>query len=154
MAAKEIVRLLVALNVIVLVLGHGMMFEPASRNSAWRFFPDRPKQWTDNELNCGGFSVQWDQNNGKCGVCGDASHIKNPLYVYPGKFAKDGFITKTYKEGQTIKATIKITSNHQGFFRFSVGKLVKRPITQEQSFCSLMARTHGNYIHPKMDCST
>ena len=129
---SEIFRLFVAANLIALVLGHGMMFEPASRNSAWRFFPNRPKQYTDNELNCGGFSAQWNKNKGRCGVCGDAYHNKNPLYVYPGKFAKDDFITRTYKEGQTIKVAIKITSNHQGFFRFSVGKLVKRPITQEQ----------------------
>ena len=132
MTAKEITRLFVALNIIALVLGHGMMLDPASRNSAWRYFPDRPKQWTDNELNCGGFSVQWNQNKGKCGVCGDAYHIANPKYVYPGEYAKDGFITKTYKEGETIQVTIKITSNHQGFFRFSVGKLVNRPITQNQ----------------------
>ena len=132
MLPKEFVRLLVALNAIALVLGHGMMLDPASRNSAWRFFPGRPRQYTDNELNCGGFSVQWNQNNGKCGVCGDAYHISNPKYVYPGTYAKDGFITKTYKEGQTIDVTIRITSNHQGFFRFSLGKLVNRPITQEQ----------------------
>ena len=117
---------------IALVLGHGMMLDPASRNSAWRFFPNRPKQYTDNELNCGGFSVQWNTNNGKCGVCGDAYHDKNPKYVYPGKFAKDVFITKTYREGETIKVTIKITSNHQGFFRFSVGKVMSRPIRQQQ----------------------
>ena len=126
---KEIVQLLVAVNSIALVLGHGMLLDPASRNSAWRSFPNRPAQYTDNELNCGGFSVQWDKNNGKCGVCGDAYHDKTPKYVYPGKYAEDGFITKTYKEGQTITAKVKITSNHQGFFRFSVGKLVTRPIT-------------------------
>jgi len=132
MMPKEFVRLLVAANAIALVLGHGMMLDPASRNSAWRFFPGRPVQYTDNELNCGGYSVQWYQNNGKCGVCGDAYHISNPKYVYPGTYAKDSFITKTYKEGQTIEVTIRITSNHQGFFRFSLGKLVNRPITQEQ----------------------
>ncbi|KAJ7379974.1 hypothetical protein OS493_012736 [Desmophyllum pertusum] len=132
MAVKEITRLFVAASLIALVLGHGRLFDPASRNSAWRFFPNRPKQYTDNELNCGGFNVQWSQNNGKCGVCGDAYHNKNPKYVYPGKYAKDGFITKTYKEGQEIEVTIDITSNHQGYFRFSVGKLVNRPITQEQ----------------------
>ena len=120
------------MNMIALVLGHGMMLDPASRNSAWRFFPNRPRQYTDNELNCGGFSVQWNQNRGKCGVCGDAYHDRNPKYVYPGKFAKDVFITKTYKEGETIQVTIKITSNHQGFFRFSVGKVMSRPITQQQ----------------------
>ncbi|KAJ7379973.1 hypothetical protein OS493_012735 [Desmophyllum pertusum] len=113
MAVKEIVALFVAASLITLVLGHGRLISPASRNSAWRFFPNRPKQYTDNELNCGGFSVQWN---------------KTTANVY----AKDGFITKTYKEGQEIDVAIDITSNHQGYFRFSVGKLEKRPITQEQ----------------------
>ena len=132
MTVTELVRFFVAVNVIASVLGHGMMFDPASRNSAWRFFPNRPAQYTDNQLNCGGFSAQWDKHNGKCGVCGDEYNITDPKYVYPGLYAQDGFITKTYKEGQIIQVTIKITSNHQGFFRFSVGKLVNRPITQEQ----------------------
>ena len=156
MTVKEVTRLFVALNFITLVLGHGMMLDPASRNSAWRVFPNRPKQYTDNELNCGGFSVQWNKNKGKCGVCGDAYHDKNPKYVYPGKYANDVFITKTYKEGQTIQVTIKITSNHQGFFRFSVGKVVSRPITQQQlsrvllqpdgsNTWQLHSSTNGNY---------
>ncbi|XP_022788067.1 uncharacterized protein LOC111327995 [Stylophora pistillata] len=130
---KDIVRLFATASLIVVVAGHGRMIDPASRNSAWRFFSGRPRQYTDNELNCGGFSVQWNEpNNGKCGVCGDAYHDKSPKYVYPGKYASDVFITKTYKEGQTIDVVIDITSNHQGYFRFSLGKLVKRPITQEQ----------------------
>ena len=132
MRAREIFRLFVTVSLVTLVFGHGMLIDPASRNSAWRFFPNRPTQYTDNELNCGGFSVQWSTNKGKCGVCGDAYHLKNPRYVYPGEYAKDRFITKTYKEGQEIEVKVKITSNHQGFFRFSVGKVEKRPITQEQ----------------------
>lgn len=130
---KEIVRLFATACLIVAVAGHGRMIDPASRNSAWRFFPNRPRQYTDNELNCGGFSVQWNgPNNGRCGVCGDAYHDKNPKYIYPGKYASDGFITKTYKEGQVIEVVIDITSNHQGYFRFSLGKLEKPPITQEK----------------------
>ena len=97
---------------------------------AWRFFPNRPKQYTDNELNCGGFIVQ-SQNKGRWVVCGDAYHIKNPKYTYPGKYA-DGFITKNCTEGQEIEVIVEVTSNHQGFFRFSVGKLAKPPITQKK----------------------
>ncbi|XP_067028879.1 uncharacterized protein [Acropora muricata] len=129
---KETLRFLVGVNAIALILGHGMMINPHSRNSAWRDFKDRPKQYTDNQLNCGGFSVQWNRNKGKCGVCGDAYDAKNPQYVYPGKFAKDKFITKTYRRGETITVTIKITSNHQGFFTFRLGRLMRQPITQDQ----------------------
>ncbi|XP_078350906.1 uncharacterized protein LOC144635697 [Oculina patagonica] len=149
MRAREIIRLFVAASLIALVHGHGMMLDPASRNSAWRFFPNRPAQYTDNELNCGGFSVQWSKNKGKCGVCGDAYHLENPQYVYPGLYAKDRFITKTYKEGHTIEVTVKITSNHQGFFRFRVGKLEdpKSPITQEQ-LTHLLLQPDGSNTWP------
>ena len=64
MRAREIFRLFVTVSLVTLVFGHGMLIDPASRNSAWRFFPNRPAQYTDNELNCGGFSVQWSTNKG------------------------------------------------------------------------------------------
>ena len=133
MNVTEIFRLLVVVKVMIaLALGHGRMMDPAGRNSAWRVFPDRPKQFTDNELNCGGFSTQWNKHGGKCGVCGDEYNTTNPKYVHPGLFASDDFTTKTYIEGKTIQVTIDITSNHQGYFLFTVGELQSRPITQEQ----------------------
>lgn len=123
----------VALNVITIVLGHGRLIDPASRNSAWRYGFNTPRHDTDNELNCGGFSVQWDTNNGKCGVCGDPYHFKpgEALYTHPGTYAT-GTITKTYTEGQEIKVLVEVTSNHQGHFTFSLGKIGKPPITQEK----------------------
>ena len=36
-----------------------------------RFGYSNPVNYNDNELYCGGFSVQWANNDGKCGVCGD-----------------------------------------------------------------------------------
>ena len=36
-----------------------------------RFGYSNPVNYNDNELYCGGFSVQWSNNDGKCGVCGD-----------------------------------------------------------------------------------
>lgn len=123
----------VALNLITLVLGHGRMIDPASRNSAWRYGFNTPRHDTDNELNCGGFSVQWDTNKGKCGVCGDPYHFKpgKALYTHPGLYAT-GTITKTYREGQEIDVLIDVTSNHQGHFTFRVGKIGTPPITQEK----------------------
>ena len=118
---------------ITLVVGHGRLISPPSRNSAWRYDFDTPRQDTDNELNCGGFNVQWSTNKGKCGVCGDAYHLKpgKALYTHPGKYATKT-ITKTYKEGQEIEVLVDVTSNHQGYFRFSVGKIGTPPITQEK----------------------
>ena len=37
----------------------------------WRYGYTNPVNYNDNELYCGGFSVQWQNNDGKCGVCGD-----------------------------------------------------------------------------------
>ena len=101
---EAIFRYLVALSLIVQALGHGRLIDPASRNAAWRYGFDTPTQVTDNELNCGGFSTQWDKNGGKCGVCGDPYHFKEgeAMYAHPGKYAT-GIITKTYREGQEIE---------------------------------------------------
>lgn len=121
----------VSLSVIALVAGHGRLIDPASRNAAWRFGFDTPKHYTDNELNCGGYSHQWDKNQGKCGVCGDPYDKKNPEFIHPGAYAK-GVITKTYREGQEIEVVVHLTSNHQGFFVFRVGKIGTPPITQEK----------------------
>lgn len=130
---KAMLGAFVGLNAIIVVLGHGRLIDPASRNSAWRYGFNTPRQDTDNELNCGGFSVQWDTNKGKCGVCGDPYHFKQgeALYTFPGKYA-NGTITRTYIEGEEIKVLVDVTSNHQGYFTFSLGKIGKPPITQEK----------------------
>ena len=39
-------------------LGHGMMHDPPSRQSAWRHGFDTPINFEDNELFCGGFQVR------------------------------------------------------------------------------------------------
>lgn len=126
------IRLVTLASLVTMAFGHGMMHDPPSRNSCWRHdFPGCPKQWTDNELNCGGFSVQWNKNGGKCGVCGDAYHNKSPLYVYPGPYAK-GIITRTYKKGQDIEVKVQLTTNHLGRFKFRIGKIGTAPMTEEK----------------------
>lgn len=39
------------------IQGHGRMLEPPMRSSAWRYGFPTPKNYNDNELNCGGFPV-------------------------------------------------------------------------------------------------
>ena len=107
------------------------MIDPPSRNSAWRYGFPNPPFYTDNELNCGGYNVQWKTNGGKCGVCRDPYHEKNQPHVYPGKYA-NGIITKTYRDGQEIEVVIEITSNHMGTFFFKIGELDTEPITEEK----------------------
>lgn len=44
--------------------------------------------------------VQWEQNGGKCGVCGDAYHIENPRPHEAGGLYAKGIISKFYTAGQ------------------------------------------------------
>lgn len=53
MRATENARLIVTTSLIVLILGHGMLIDPARRNSAWKFSPNRPAPYPDNELSRG-----------------------------------------------------------------------------------------------------
>ncbi|XP_046618098.1 uncharacterized protein LOC124304106 [Neodiprion virginianus] len=98
------------------VKGHGRMMDPPSRNSMWRFGFPNPVNYNDNELFCGGYAVQWVQNQGQCGVCGDAYHTSEPRpHEAGGEFAK-GTIVRHYTVGQEIEIEIELTANHWGRF--------------------------------------
>jgi hypothetical protein len=114
------------------VFGHGMMIDPVNRASRWREGFAGPKEYTDNQLNCGGRNTQWAEHNGKCGVCGDEYGIANPRFQYPGAFATNPPIVKTYQQGQQIDVKVRITANHLGYFTFRLAPLVKQPITQNE----------------------
>ncbi|XKL59299.1 hypothetical protein PGB90_000315 [Kerria lacca] len=98
------------------VHGHGRLMEPPARNSMWRFGYPNPVDYNDNELFCGGYSVQWLQNGGKCGVCGDAYHMKPPRPHEAGGEYGRGIISRHYFSGQVIDIIIELTSNHRGRF--------------------------------------
>lgn len=40
------------------ISGHGMLLEPPNRSSLWRYNPDAPANYNDNENFCGGASVR------------------------------------------------------------------------------------------------
>jgi len=99
------------------VLGHGMIWKPPARGTAWRFGFDTPIDYTDNQENCGGFGTQWNsKNKGKCGICGDRWDGERENET-PGKYAT-GTIVAEYSEGQVIDVEIRITTNHKGWFEF------------------------------------
>lgn len=101
--AGRIVLLLLAIICSILpygVFGHGRLMDPPARNAMWRFGYPNPVNYNDNELFCGGFAVQWEQNSGKCGVCGDPYHLKSPRpHEAGGAYAK-GIISRYYASGQ------------------------------------------------------
>ncbi|CAG2245934.1 unnamed protein product [Mytilus edulis] len=102
------------------VSGHGRMIDPPQRSSLWRFYPGQgfEPNYNDNELFCGGFARQYDQNDGKCGTCGDPydGERKNEA---GGIYAK-GFIARRYEKGQDIEVEIQLTANHLGSFVFKI----------------------------------
>ncbi|KAJ8880438.1 hypothetical protein PR048_016907 [Dryococelus australis] len=90
--------------------------DPPARNSMWRFGFPNPVNYNDNELFCGGYAVQWEQNQGRCGVCGDPYHFKTPRpHEAGGQYAK-GIISRHYTAGQEIEVEIELTANHWGRF--------------------------------------
>lgn len=74
----------------------------------WRFGYPNPVNYNDNELFCGGYAVQWDQNDGKCGVCGDAYHAQRS-HEAGGEYAK-GIIGRRYAAGQVTNYLIGSTT--------------------------------------------
>lgn len=95
------------------VYGHGRLMDPPARNAMWRFGYPNPVNYNDNELFCGGYAVQWEQNQGKCGVCGDAYHLRTPRpHEAGGEYAK-GIISRYYTSGQVIITfTLQTTLKH------------------------------------------
>lgn len=62
--------------------------------------------------------VQYEQNNGKCGVCGDPWNGSRPNEP-PGKFA-NGIIVRKYSPGEIITVVIELTANHKGWMEFKL----------------------------------
>ncbi|KAL7730916.1 hypothetical protein ACLKA6_014159 [Drosophila palustris] len=102
---------------------HGMMLNPPSRSSRWRFDGSAPPNWNDGELFCGGISNMVN-NGGKCGLCGDNYSTAPPRpNEIGGEFGGSGVITKGYGAGNTIKVGIKLSANHLGHFEFNLCNL-------------------------------
>lgn len=116
---------LISLTVVIvgMVAGHGMVLNPVARASRWRFYEDAPTNFDDNGLFCGGFIVQWDQNDGKCGLCGDNYADPRPRANELGGEFGDGQIVGTYVQGGLLPVDTLITANHYGFFTFALCNL-------------------------------
>merc|ERR1712098_378762 len=103
-----------------LVWGHGMLTDPPARNAMWRYGYTNPVNYNDNELYCGGFSIQWNQNEGKCGVCGDNFADPEPRPHEAGGRYGNGIIGRRYTMGQTIDIEIDISAHHWGHFELKI----------------------------------
>ena len=61
---------------------------------------------------------QYEQNNGKCGVCGDP--YQGPHDNEPGGRYANGIIVRKYEVGDVIEAVIELTASHKGYFMFKL----------------------------------
>ncbi|KAL3287260.1 hypothetical protein HHI36_001736 [Cryptolaemus montrouzieri] len=125
-------------------LGHGMMLEPPNRSSLWRYYPIDNElviaNYVDNQNFCGGYSEQWNQFGGKCGVCGDPYDEAHPQdNENTGKYGKFGPV-RNYTAGETINITILLTANHLGHFEYSICNLEdpSKPESGEKCFQPLV----------------
>ncbi|KAL3272128.1 hypothetical protein HHI36_022611 [Cryptolaemus montrouzieri] len=119
--------LLIPLSYLPWIKGHGRLIDPPSRASAWRYGFNTPHNYNDHELYCGGFSRQWEKNEGKCGVCGDAWDMKTPRpHEYGGTYGQ-GVIVRKYGVGSIMNIRIELTANHNGYFEFAICPDYKTP---------------------------
>jgi len=126
--------ILLCLFQLARISGHGMLTDPPARNAMWRYGFPNPVNYNDNELYCGGFSVQWDQNKGNCGVCGDRYDELEPREHEAGGKYGNGIIGRRYSMGQTIDVEIDISANHWGHFELKI------------------CPTNGKYSRATQDC--
>uniref|UniRef100_A0A0K8TUX0 Chitin-binding type-4 domain-containing protein n=2 Tax=Bactrocera latifrons TaxID=174628 RepID=A0A0K8TUX0_BACLA len=124
-----------------LVSGHGMLLDPPGRSSRWRYNSTAPTNYDDNGLNCGGMSVQWEENNGKCGLCGDNYAMSMPrANEIGGYYGGSGVITKEFRDSYTASVGVRITTNHLGYFHFDLCNLSEFGDESENCFAKYSLR--------------
>lgn len=62
--------------------------------------------------------VQWQDNNGKCGLCGDPYNGKREHET--GGIHARNITTRVYSPGSTIDVLIDMVTNHGGTFSFQM----------------------------------
>jgi hypothetical protein len=99
---------------------HGRLTNPPARSTCWRQFPGKCiPEYTDTQMNCGGYDTQWNKNKGKCSVCGEDWSLARKQFSKGGpKYT--GFIVRNYAHAQEIDIQVEVTANHLGWFEFRV----------------------------------
>ena len=76
---------------------------------------------------------QFEENKGRCGLCGDAWDLPEPRpHEDGGRFGR-GYISAEYLIGDIVDITVNITANHHGWFemRLCPHDNIKEPVTQQ-----------------------
>lgn len=137
--------LFLLLMVVRGIQGHGRLTEPPSRSTMWRYGFNTPPNYNDHESYCGGFTRQWQTNQGRCGICGDAWDEPQPRANEAGGRYGQGVIARKYTKGQDIKVRIQLTANHMGHFEFRLcpNNNPSKPATQTCLDRYLLNQTNG-----------
>lgn len=117
------ISIVVISSYLILVSSHGRVMDPVHRGARWRFNNSAPPNYNDHELFCGGFGVQWKQNGGQCGLCGDDFRMGMPRpHELGGKYG-EGVVVRRYGQGEDIEVVVYISANHMGYFYFELCNL-------------------------------
>lgn len=64
--------------------------------------------------------MQWDQNGGKCGLCGDNYADPIPRSHELRGYYGQGEIVRSYRKGSSVLVKAMVTANHMGHFEFNI----------------------------------
>ncbi|CAF0837106.1 unnamed protein product [Adineta steineri] len=129
--------LIVFFYCITSAYGHGYLLEPVARSSAWLVDPSFKQCCTwpqHNEMFCGGIGHQWNINDGKCSICGEAYDKPVKLFEKGGTMYK-GTIVQKYTQGQQIEVKVVLSANHKGYFEFRLCNLDASPLADATQEC-------------------
>ncbi|XP_022664178.1 uncharacterized protein LOC111251662 [Varroa destructor] len=110
----------VAIVLVQQAAGHARLVEPPSRNTLWRFGYHAAPNFEDSELFCGGIKVQWADNGGRCGVCGDSYSKPAPRLHESGSPIDPKITVRTYAPGEDVVFVVDVVANHLGYFEFAL----------------------------------
>lgn len=131
--------------IIGCVASHGTVHDPVARQTRWRYDSSATPNYDDVGVYCGGISALWQQNGGRCGVCGDNYAERPPRSHELGGTFGQGVIVKTYSSGANIRVEVRLSANHMGFFQFDLCSLDSNG-RQETNACfdaNLLRLTNG-----------
>ncbi|KAM7360666.1 uncharacterized protein ACRADG_006794 [Cochliomyia hominivorax] len=126
---------LLGATLLGLVCGNGMLIKPPGRSSRWRFDKSAPVNIDDDAARCGEFTVQWHQNEGKCGLCGDNYKDTPPrANEMGGKYGGSDVIVATYENVFSVNFGAYITHNHSGYISYDLCSVDKSHKESEECF--------------------
>lgn len=68
---------------------------------------------------------------GKCGLCGDSYGDATPRAHENGGVYGNGIIVRNYTAGETVEISVKLTTNHKGYFLFHLCNIDSRAESEE-----------------------